>query len=332
MVTIKKIAEESGFSSATVSRLLKNDPTLSITEDTRKKILRTAVSLGYERTKIHISMDKIALLYWISDKEELEDVYFRQMRLSIKKYAQLNNMDVELIKHHHGIEKVPKDISGFIAIGAFSTKEIADLSEICPNGVFLDTNPDPDFFDSVQPDTNRITRKAIDYFISNNHKKIGFIGGTYLNPDTRKSEMDSREIVFRKYLEEKKLLNEKYIFGEKHFSVKDGYEIANHLISSLKKDLPTAIFIASDPIAVGALQAFNEHNIPIPEQIEIISVNNIDVAKYVSPPLSSFAIDLDEMSKTAIDLLADLIITGRKSRKQVYLNSKLVVRKSFQPK
>lgn len=47
MVTIKKIAEESGYSPATVSRLLNNDPNLSITADTKNKILEIANKLGY---------------------------------------------------------------------------------------------------------------------------------------------------------------------------------------------------------------------------------------------------------------------------------------------
>lgn len=332
MVTIKKIAEVSGYSSSTVSRLLKNDTNLSITPETRKKILDTAIELGYQRTKIQTSLNKIGLFYWITENEELEDVYFKELRLAVKKYAQQNNLEVQLIKREQGLKKIPNDINGFVAIGPFSSAEIDILSVHCPKGVFLDTNPNPELFDSVQPDRIGITNRAIDYFIENGHKKIGFIGGTYTNPNTGDIEKDSREISFRNYLAQKNLLNESYIFGENHFSVKDGYEITQKALSLLKNDLPTAIFVASDPIAVGVLQALNEVGIIIPDEIEIISINNIDIAKYVSPPLSTFEIDLDEMGRTAISLLSDLIVTNRESRKSVFINSKLIVRKSFIPK
>lgn len=331
MVTIKEIAEKSGYSPSTVSRLLNNDPALSVTAEARNKILKTAMTLGYDRKSVKTVIEKIALLYWITDKEELEDVYFQQMRKSIEKYAGLNNMELCLIKHEEGIRAIPKDISGFIAIGPFTDQEIWKLTALCPCGVFIESNPDPDHFDSVQPDTKRITKKAIDYFIENGHEKIGFLGGTYHNPNTGEDEMDGREIAFRSYIEKKGLLNEDYIFGQKHFSVSDGYEVARYALKKLKDDLPTALFVASDPIAIGALQAFNECGISIPDRVNIISVNNIDVAKYVSPPLTTFHIDLEEISKTAIDLLADQIITGRTTKKRVYISSELVVRRSFVP-
>ena len=75
MVTIKEIAEKSGFSTSTVSRLLNNDNSLSVSPKTKKKILNTALSLGYERKYIKTIIEKIALLFWITDTEELEDVY-----------------------------------------------------------------------------------------------------------------------------------------------------------------------------------------------------------------------------------------------------------------
>ena len=124
MVTIKKIAEAAGFSQATVSRLLKGDDSLSIGEETRKKIINTAIELGYDRSKIKTTIEKIALLFWMTNQEELQDLYFHQLRLSIEKYAQINNLDIVTIKHEDGIQALPKNIAGFIGIGGFSSSEI----------------------------------------------------------------------------------------------------------------------------------------------------------------------------------------------------------------
>ncbi|PKG23753.1 LacI family DNA-binding transcriptional regulator [Niallia nealsonii] len=328
MATIKEIAEKSGFSASTVSRLLNNDHTLSVTAETKKKIFDTAVELGYDRKNILPLIEKVALLYWITDREELEDVYFKQMRLELEKNARENNIELLLYKHDDGIKSIPNNISGFIAIGGFSTKEIQALNKKTNYGVFIDSNPAPDLFDAVLPDIARITKKAIDYFQKEGHKKIGFIGGTYHNPDTGQDDMDIREKTFRSYLQELNIFEEKYVFGEKHFSVQDGYSIAQKAINSLKEDLPTAFFIASDPIAVGSLQAFNEFNIAVPNRVSVISVNNISVTKYVSPPLSTFHIDIPELCKTAIKLLLEQIVENRKMQKTVLLNSELILRKS----
>lgn len=329
MITIKEIAQQAGFSPSTVSRLLSNDPSLSVSPETKQKILNTALSLGYERKYIKTIIEKIALLFWITEIEELEDIYFKDMRLKIEKYANENNMELVTIKKESGISKIPKDINGFIAIGSFSEKEISKLLKITKNGVFIDSNPAPDYYDSVQPNTPLITKKAIDYFIKNGHSNIGFIGGTFHNPNTDLEEKDIREVAFRSYMQKIGYFNEDNIFIEPNFSVDSGYKSAKKAIENLKDKLPTAFFVASDPISIGVLQALNEYNIPVPSRVSVISINNIDVSKYVSPPLSTFNIDINELCKTAIDLLSERIIEDRKLQKTIYLNCELVVRKSF---
>ena len=329
MITIKEIAQQAGFSPSTVSRLLSNDPSLSVSPETKQKILNTALSLGYERKYIKTIIEKIALLFWITEIEELEDIYFKDMRLKIEKYANENNMELVTIKKESGISKIPKDINGFIAIGSFSENEISKLLKITKNGVFIDSNPAPDYYDSVQPNTPLITKKAIDYFIKNGHSNIGFIGGTFHNPNTDLEEKDIREVAFRYYMQKIGYFNEDNIFIEPNFSVDSGYKSAKKAIENLKDKLPTAFFVASDPISIGVLQALNEYNIPVPSRVSVISINNIDVSKYVSPPLSTFNIDINELCKTAINLLSERIIEDRKLQKTIYLNCELVVRKSF---
>ena len=329
MITIKEIAQQAGFSPSTVSRLLSNDPSLSVSRETKQKILSTALSLGYERKYIKTIIEKIALLFWITEIEELEDIYFKDMRLKIEKYANENNMELVTIKKESGISKIPKDINGFIAIGSFSEKEISKLLKITKNGVFIDSNPAPDYYDSVQPNTPLITKKAIDYFIKNGHSNIGFIGGTFHNPNTDLEEKDIREVSFRYYMQKIGYFNEDNIFIEPNFSVDSGYKSAKKAIENLKDKLPTAFFVASDPIAIGVLQALNEYNIPVPSRVSVISINNIDVSKYVSPPLSTFNIDINELCKTAISLLSERIIEDRKLQKTIYLNCELIIRKSF---
>lgn len=329
MITIKKIAEVSGFSQATVSRLLKGDTSLSISEQTRKTIINTALSLGYDRSKIKTTIEKIALLFWMTNQEELQDLYFHQLRLTIEKYAQENNLDILTIKHEDGIHSLPKNISGFIGVGFFSKEETRKLKMACPNGVFLEMNPEPEMFDTVKPDTDRMTRHAIDLFLNKGYEKIGFIGGAYHNPDIDVDEIDSREMMFRQYLSQKGKLEDKYVFSGGKFTVKQGYKLTKKMIEQLGNDLPECVFVASDTIAVGALQAFNEVGIMIPDRLELISVNDNDIAKFVSPPLTTFRIDVEELARTSIDMLVDQLVYPREITKTVLVGAKLIERKSF---
>lgn len=174
-----------------------------------------------------------------------------------------------------------------------------------------------------------MTRDAIDEFLAAGFTRIGFIGGTYRNPQTGKEELDSRERVFRDYLTSKGLLQEQYIYSEGLFSIDEGYQLASDMVHQLGDALPEACFIASDTLAIGALQAFNELGIKLPGQLAIISINDNEIAQFVSPPLTTYRIDVEEMAKTAIELLADQLTYPRHITKTVLLGSELIYRKSF---
>ena len=100
------------------------------------------------------------------------------------------------------------------------------------------------------------------------------------------------------------------------------------MIEELKNDLPTAICVASDTLAVGLLQAFNERGILIPKRTEIFSINDINVAQYVSPPLTTFHIDIPAMGESTLNLLYERVIQKRAITKTVYINGKPVFRRS----
>lgn len=212
MATIKDIAQEAGFSISTVSRVLNNDESLSVPDETREKIYEAAEKLNYRKKTVRPLVKHIAFLYWLTDKEELEDVYFKTMRLEIEKLAKAFNIDMTTYKISDGIECIPKHTEGFIAVGTFSDEELAFLRNLTENGVFIDSTPDPDHFDSVRPDLAQITRKTVNILTEKGHKSIGFIGGTYKNPNTNQDEMDIREETFRSYMREKGMLDERYNF------------------------------------------------------------------------------------------------------------------------
>jgi LacI family transcriptional regulator len=328
MATIKDIAEKSGYSASTVSRVLNNDQSLSVSDETREKIYEVAEELNYRKKTVRLLVKNIAFLYWLTDIEELEDVYFKTMRIEIEKMARLFNIEMITYKISDGIHQIPDTIEGFIAVGTFSDKELVHLRSITTNGVFLDTSPDPNHFDSVRPDLPQITRKTVDFLMEKGHTEIGFIGGTYHNPNTGEDEMDLRERVFRRYMEQKGLLKDSYIFHRRGFSVESGYLLMKNAIQQLGDQLPTAFYIAADPIAVGCLQALNEYGVAIPNRVSIVSVNNISVTKYVSPPLTTFHIDLREICKNAVQLLLEQVMEKRKLVKTLYIGSELVIRKS----
>lgn len=89
IVTIKDIAEQVGVSSATVSRVLNYDETLSVSDETKKKIFETAETLNYKKRARKTSRQKkIRFVQWFSDPEELDDIYYLSIRLGVEKRAE----------------------------------------------------------------------------------------------------------------------------------------------------------------------------------------------------------------------------------------------------
>ena len=328
MATIKDIAQKVGVSSSTVSRVLNYDNDISVNEATKAAIFSTAEELHYKKKQFFPKIDHVALLYWPKTQEELEDVYYQALLQEIEKQAPKYNIQLTKYTRSDGIQNVSKDIQAFLVIGWMNHKEIETLKKITGNGIFIGTSPDESAFDAVRPNLDSIITQMVNYFISKGHQSIGFIGATDFNIDTEQPAMDVREWSFRESAKYYHLLNEEMIFIGSTFSVKEGYRLAVKAIEELGEKMPTAFCTASDAMAVGALQAFNEKGWKIPERVAFFSIDNVNIAQYVSPPLTTFHIDIPLMCETALQFLQERVLKGRTITKTTYINGKPVFRKS----
>lgn len=329
MTTIKEIAEKSGYSPATVSRLLNNDPHLSITADTKNKILELANKLGYWETHQGKRIKPtIALLYRVNHQEQLQDEYFISLRKKIVEIAENRGLKMKVFEDINELIKNAPLFQGFLGVGSdeISMDSLIKLHRVLPNGVFIDTNPAPNLFDSIKPNLVLTIKDAINQLLKAGYKNIGFIGGLGQNFN-HIQEKDIREVTFKEYVAAHNIEHTPcYVSGP--FSVENGYDLGK---KAAKNKLPDAFVIASDTLSVGVLQAFNEEEINVPRDVTIISINNSEVAKYVSPPLTSYNINQEEMVVQAITMLTDLIMRPERPYEEVNVNTNLIIRKSFVP-
>lgn len=327
MATIKEIAEKAGVTSAVVSRVLNYDKTISVSEETRNTIFRIAKELNYQKKKIYPPIDNVAILEW-GDEEELENEYYQKLSEEMIRQAEARNMQVFRIRKKDGIQAVPKETQAFIGIGKFWGREVRALKKITRQGVFVDSSPDESTYDSVRPNLDSVVSQIVTYFVKNGHKNIGFIGIHDVDIDTEEPLMDICEWVFRNTMKYFDLLNEKNIFIVNSLTVKEGYRIGIQCAEEMEDELPTAFCISSDTLSVGFLQAMNEKGIPMPERVAVFSINDSSIAQYVSPPLSTYHIDIPIMCETTLDLIHERMIKNRDITKMVYINGKPVMRKS----
>jgi LacI family transcriptional regulator, galactose operon repressor len=98
-----------------------------------------------------------------------------------------------------------------------------------------------------------------------------------------------------------------------------------HIIN--KNKLVEAYIIASDNMAIGALRALYEANIRVPDDVSIISVNDIEQSAYTIPPLSTIKIYKEHMGEVSVNLLLEKI-NGREITRKVIIPTKLILRKT----
>ncbi|WP_055426662.1 LacI family DNA-binding transcriptional regulator [Bifidobacterium aesculapii] len=338
MVTIKEIARQAGFSPATVSRLLNGDPTFSVKEETRRKIFEVSARLGYDVQEKHgmPALRDIAVLDALSSNEELQNAYFAELRDTLLATANQRNVTLTF---HTDIERLIADADqydGFIAIGPEIQphESLERLHDVLPHGVFIDVNPAPNLFDSVQPDLAQTMLDAITEARGRGMERIGFIGGSGHMMGTYQYPEDTRTMAYRNWCERLGLDITGIFFVGGRTSVETGRELGRRVVTELgttREQLPDCFIVSADPITVGVLQEFTQAGIVVPRDVELISVNNQSIARYTSPPLTTYAIDLKAMANTALLQLMESVSYGGETRRHTFLTTKLVVRGSFTP-
>ena len=328
MATLKDIANKAGVSTSTVSRVLNYDASLSVGEETKKKIFEVAEKLEYKNKKKSVKKDKgkIAIVNWYTEEEELQDIYYMSIRLGAEKRAKALGYSYHRVyKKSDFIEDA--DLTGILAIGKFSQKQVKQLNQHQVPLCFVDYLPREEC-DSVVVDFKKAMRHNIDYLIDKGHTKIGFIGGEESFGDGTDKWVDPREKVVREYLKRKKLYHDKYFFTGA-FRVDDGKQNMLKALDTIsKEEWPTAFITGNDAIAIGCLKALYERNVKVPEDISIIGFNDISTAKYINPALTTVKVYTEDMGISGVNLLNERIEEGRDVVKTVIMSTKLIERES----
>ncbi|MGM0878352.1 MAG: LacI family DNA-binding transcriptional regulator [Bacillota bacterium] len=339
MTTIKEIAAQAKVSSATVSRVLNNDPTISVTDETRDRILEVSKDLGYttvrkrrnEQKLTNTSSPRIGIFLAHSLEEEedgVDDPYFSSIRQGVESEClnqEIFTYKVTRFSDPHQ-EQIIDDIDGLIVIGGMKFDVLKRVRNCSDNVVFINHSPDEERYDSVVVDFEKATTSVLDHLLNLGYSKIGYIGGREREQFTGNYSVieDKRLTTFEELMKSKGLYRKDHVFiGE--YSMTQGYELMKDVIKT--GNLPEAFFIASDSMSIGAMRALQEANLKVPEDIAIASFNDIHMAKFASTPLTSVKVYTEQMGRVGVQLLLDRI-NGRKIPLKVIVPTKLVVRDS----
>ena len=335
MAKLKDIAEVTGFSIATISRVLNHDQNFSVSEQTRLKILSVAEKLNYvslgRRHQPNITDEMkideqntmtIGLAYWYSTTDEIADPYYLSIRLAIEEYCESHDIAIKLFylheKNYDDIKQA--NLDGLIALGKYSDAEISALHALNSNFVLVDCYTKHPEIDVVMVDLKEATKDIINYLHETGVSSIGFIGGIEGTIDGKTLE-DIRLKTFIKY--EKADYDTIYLGA---FNANSGYEIMTNIIKS--GHIQPAYIAASDAIAIGCLKSLNEHKIKVPDDVSMISYNNIALSQYTIPALTTVDLNTHHLGWAAAETMFERINTQRRLAKKIFIPTQMVKRES----
>jgi LacI family repressor for deo operon, udp, cdd, tsx, nupC, and nupG len=174
---------------------------------------------------------------------------------------------------------------------------------------------------SVHIDNQLAAKTAMEALYDLGHRNIGVITGYLESPLSRDRLKGAMDAIAQKSDARITVLSD-------NFSIESGYRLTLELADSVQ---PTAVFCFSDEMAIGALAALRALKLRCPEDVSVMGFDDIDIARYVYPALTTTRQPMHSIGTLAAELLLDIIAQKQSELRFVTLPHKLVVRRSVGP-
>lgn len=171
---------------------------------------------------------------------------------------------------------------------------------------------------AIQIDNYSGARQMTQHILSLGHTRIAFITGPERNIDGAE-----RTRGFRDGIRGTDTLSSEM---EGDFTEESGYRATNELLGRVPR--PTAIFAANDAMAIGALHALREKSLRVPEDVSIAGFDDIPLARFLTPPLTTVRVDIAELGRRAVDMLLSEMEGKPSSANKDVIPTTLIVRDS----
>jgi LacI family transcriptional regulator len=326
--TIKDVAELVGVHPSTVSRVINNDSRIS--EKTKNKVLLIIKKLGYTPNAIARGL-KTKRTYTLGMLiPDITNPFFAEMARGVEDEANKNNFNVILCNTDDKLKKERiyleilkgKRVDGLILGTAhIKDKSILELEKKKFPYILLSRNIEGLDKNCVIVDDVVGGIIVTEYLIKLGHRRIAHITGP-LKTRSALNRLKGYKLTLKKY----EIEYRDELVGEGDFRIKGGYQVMKRLLKIAEP--PTAIFAANDLLALGAIQAIQKKKYHIPEDFCIIGFDDIRLASFVYPPLTTIRQPMLEMGALAVKMLLKIIEEGEFNQRKEVLEPKLIIRES----
>lgn len=331
-LTMKDIAERAGVSVATVSRVLNNSKPVS--DELRDKVLRVVKETGYKPNALARSLIKqrtgtIGVII-----PDLDNETFADLIKGIELILDENDYVLVVTNTMGQVEKElemfnlfeEKRVEGIIFSGVSLTEEHKEffvkyqIPTVLVGQKFKELN-----LPSITIDNFQAAFDMTQYLINLGHKKIAMIRGPMYDQQAGKE----RVLGYKTALRENDIeIKDEYI-KQGDFTIESGYQSMEEIFENADK--PTAVFAASDKMAIGALNCCLDNGLKVPKDISIAGFDDMELATAVRPQLTTIHQDQVQKGIKTAEILLEVMMREKKEVYNIQLPYSLIKRGSTGP-
>lgn len=335
-MTLKDISREAGVSVSTVSRILNGKSPNAASKAVTDRVWEIARAGCYvpntsaqslkQGNAINLPGRSIACIHMRS-ADVKNDAFFSSLMRSVEQELLPAGYTIKCcftaadIQDPAVIGQFPDyELDGAAILGRCDSDTLRFLKHHFRKLVYCGLNAVDPEYDQIICDGRVLALDAMEFLFGLGHTRIGYIGAT---------QMEIRYDAYRAALKNHRIPFDRHIITNAPASVQGGYEGARRLLS--RAPGITAFFCMNDITAVGAVKAIQEAGFRIPEDISVISIDDIEAAQQISPMLTSMHVPIEELGKITAKILIDRINDGHRLPLRIFLPHYLVKRESCGP-
>lgn len=328
-VTIYDVAREAGVSMATVSRVVNNNP--NVKPQTRKKVYEAIERLGYRPNAVArgLASKKTTTVGVVIP--DIANANFAEVARGIEDIANMYHYNIILCNADKRKDKeirvintlLEKQVDGLLFMGGAVTEEHIQAFRTSNVPIVLcATTDDKESIPSVDIDHEGAAFDAVNRLIAEGHKSIAMISGTLQDPANGYARFQG----FKRALEQAGLSYSEDFVRVGNYKYESGIEATQYFLDLPQR--PTAIFAATDEMAIGAIHCIQDAGLSVPDDISVISVDNSRISSMVRPQLTTVAQPMYDIGAVSMRLLTKLMKKEAVEDAKVTLPHELISRQS----
>ena len=315
-MTIKDLAEKTGYSVATISRVLNNHPNVS--KKAREEIRRAVEESGFQINTNAKQLKQHATSILVVVKGTSNEMFSEMVETIQNLVAQthyplhVDYMDEDSNEVLRAVQLCrEKKPLGILFLGGNSQNFRKDFDKIDIPCVLVSNDASGLPFEnlsSVSTDDRQAARCAMDSLIALGHRKFVIVGGDRTVSDTSRLRYEGCLQSFRNH---GIAFDEEMDYMGVRFSYQDGYNATQQLIANARPF--TAIFAVSDVMAIGAIRALYNNGLRVPRDVSVMGFDGLNLGTFLVPQLSTVIQSAKVMAQRGVEILIDHIANGSKA-------------------